>query len=166
MLPVDVKPVFLPPSFPGRMNERTYARKTSVGRSVAVPDEKLGEVLTWRNELLQVRIVRRQTNIELLVDPASDYCQEDLVGPATEHVYRHESDQDLELLHIGPHDEGIATEEGEWQSKIDERQGSLDQVLQVETHANSPLSPCQMLGNSAKEAKFEHDRSLYVADKL
>jgi hypothetical protein len=81
-------------------------------------------------------------------------------------VYRHESDQDLELLHIGPHDEGIATEQGEWQSKIDERQGSLDQVLQVETHANSPLSPCQMLGNSAKEAKFEHDRSLYVADKL
>ena len=30
MLPVDVKPVFLPPSFSGRTNERTYARKTSV----------------------------------------------------------------------------------------------------------------------------------------
>jgi hypothetical protein len=36
MLPVEVKPVFLPPSFAGRMNERTYAMKTSGRGSVAV----------------------------------------------------------------------------------------------------------------------------------
>jgi hypothetical protein len=36
MLPVEVKPVFLPPSFAGRMKDRTYARKTSVCELVAV----------------------------------------------------------------------------------------------------------------------------------
>jgi hypothetical protein len=88
------------------------------------------------------------------------------VDPATEHVDRHESDQDLELLHIGPHDEGITAKQGEWQSEIDERQRSLDQMLQVETHTNSPLSPCKVLADSAKEAKLKHDRGLDVADKL
>lgn len=126
----------------------------------------LVEVLTRRNELLQVRVVRWQAHVELLVDPASDHCQEDLVDPATEHVYRYKSDQNLELLHVGPHDEGVTTEQGEWQSKIDERQRSLDQMLKVETHAYSPLSPCQMLANSAKETKFKHDGSLDVAHKL
>ena len=165
MLPVDVKPVFLPPSFSGRMNERTYARKTSVRKSVVVRASML-MVLTGRNELFQVRVIRWQTHIELVVDPASNDCQEDLVDPATQHVYRHKSDQDLELLHIGPHDEGIATEQGEWQSKIDERQRSLNQMLQVETHANSPLSPSQVLANGTKEAKLKHDCSLDMAHKL
>lgn len=88
------------------------------------------------------------------------------MDPATEHVYRNKSDQDLELLHIGPHDEGITTKQSEWQSKIDECQRGLDQVFQVKTHANSPLSPCQVFANGTKEAKFEHDRGLDVAHKL
>lgn len=88
------------------------------------------------------------------------------MDPSTEHMYRHKSDQDLELLHVGPHDEGIPAKQGERESEIEERHGSLDQMLQVEAHANSPLSPCQVLPDSAEEAKFEHDCSLYVADKL
>ena len=43
MLPVDVKPVFLPPSFSGRMNERTYARKTSKRKLVAALTGNAGE---------------------------------------------------------------------------------------------------------------------------
>ena len=81
-------------------------------------------------------------------------------------MYRHKSDQDFELLHVGPHDERIATKQGEWQSKIDESQGSLDQMLQVEAHADGPLSPCQVLANGAKETEFKHDGSLDVAHKL
>jgi hypothetical protein len=73
MLPVEVKPVFLPPSFAGRMNERTYARKTSIRRSVMVR-ANLKVLLTRRDELLQICIVRWQTHIELLVDPTSDHC--------------------------------------------------------------------------------------------
>lgn len=92
MLPVEVKPVFLPPSFSGRMNERTYARKTSICMLVAESNEMPSNVLTGRKELLQVRVVRRQTYIELLVDLAGNHCQEDLMNPSTEHVYRHESD--------------------------------------------------------------------------
>ena len=114
--------------------------------------EMLGRVLTRRNELLQVRVVRWETHVELLIDPASNHCQENLMDPATEHVNRHKSDQNLELLHVGPHDEWISTKQGEWQSKIDERQRSLDEMFQVKTHADGPLSPCQMLAHGAKEA--------------
>lgn len=74
----------------------------------------LVKMLTWRNELLQIRIVRWETHIELLVDPVSNHCQENLVDPATQHVYGHKSDQNLELLHVGPHDERVAAEQGEW----------------------------------------------------
>ena len=88
------------------------------------------------------------------------------MDPATEHMYRHKSDQDLELLHIGPHDEGIATKQCEWKSKIDKRQRGLHQMLQVETHTHSPLSPCQVLTNGTEETKLEHDGSLHVAHKL
>ena len=79
------------------------------------------ETLTRRNELLQVRVVRWETHIELLVDPASNHRQENLVDPATQHVYRHKSDQNLELLHVGPHYEGVTAKQGEWQSDIYER---------------------------------------------
>jgi hypothetical protein len=88
------------------------------------------------------------------------------VDPATQHVYRYKSDQNLELLHIGPHDEWISTKQSKWQSKIDEAQRSLDQMFKIETHANSPLPPCQVFANGAKEAKLEHNRSLDVAHKL
>jgi 1,2-phenylacetyl-CoA epoxidase PaaB subunit len=103
MLPVDVKPVLRPPSFAGRMNDRTYAMKTSILESVAIhfkPTDK--QVLTRRDELLQVRVIRRQAHIELLVDAASDHSQEDLMDPATQHVYGHKSNQNLELLHVRP----------------------------------------------------------------
>jgi hypothetical protein len=39
-------------------------------------------------------------------------------------------------------------------------------MLQVETHANSSLSPCKMSADCAKEAALEHDSSLDVAHKL
>jgi hypothetical protein len=68
------------------------------------------QVLTRRDELLQVGVIRWKTHIKLFVDAASDHSQEDLVDPATQHVDGYKSDEDLELLHVGPQDERISTE--------------------------------------------------------
>ena len=88
------------------------------------------------------------------------------MDPPAQHVYGNQSYQNPELLHIRPQDEGISTEKSERQSQVDECQRGLDQVFQVEAHADHSLSPCQMLADGAKEAKLEHDRSLYMSDKL
>lgn len=86
MLPVEVNPVFLPPSLVGKMNDLTYARKTSVTGLVRarqmVPHGYLLQVLTRRDKLFQVGVVRRQSDIELFVHTASDDSQKDLMHPS------------------------------------------------------------------------------------
>lgn len=86
--------------------------------------------------------------------------------PSTQHVDRDQTDEDLELPHVGPENERVAGKHCERQSQVDQAQWSLNKVLQIEADPNKSLPPVEMPSYLTKETEIEHHCCLHVSHKL